>query len=269
MVEKRCRCASMGCECAMMGTFLLWLIGAAIALAVGIAAGWLTAGSVRERQTDWTPARHHLHRQLRELIVKVEQFVDTAETPGPTEVAEWAADLHSMAGTFADGAGASANSKPPITASQSAKTSAASVEEAPPETPSDKRSAERRKFDSEQLIAQYNGRRIPKAWSFRLHKCRDVSTSGLSFYSDQRMASEFVIVRLGNAIEAKFVVGSIVRTTRARLPDGDMFCIACKFDEVLEHHRVSDALRIQLNALLERENDLINAPLCKTVSSKS
>jgi hypothetical protein len=135
-----------------------------------------------------------------------------------------------------------------------------------PEAPRDKRGADRRPFESEQLIAQYNGRRMPKAWSFRLHKCRDVSTGGLSFYSDQRMASEFVIVRLGSAMESKFVVGSIVRTTRVRLPDGDSYCIACKFIEVLDHQRVSDSLRIQLNAFLEREHDLVNAPLCKTVS---
>jgi hypothetical protein len=82
------------------------------------------------------------------------------------------------------------------------------------------------------------------------------------------MASEFVIVRLGTAMESKFVVGSIVRTTRARLPDGDSYCIACKFIEVLDHQRVSDSLRIQLNAFLEREHDLVNAPLCKTVSGR-
>jgi hypothetical protein len=249
-----------------MGTFLLWLIGAASALAVGLAAGWLTAAPKRDKRSDWWPSRRKLHRQLMELTVKVEKFEDGNETPQMADVAEWVRDLRSMAGTLGDDKAPQPSGKPAIATTEFEPTTVADDAAAEPEPTPEKRGADRRPFDSEQLIAQYNGRRIPKAWSFRLYKCRDVSTRGLSFYSDQRMANEQVIVRLGNATQAKFIVASIVRTTRTRRSDGDTYCVACKFIEILDHHRVPDALRIQLNAYLEREHDLVNAPLCKTVS---
>jgi hypothetical protein len=247
---------------------LLWLLGVALALAVGLAAGWMSASPTREKGLDWSPVLQRLHRQLMELTVKVEKFEDGKTAPQQADVAEWADDLRSMAGTLADGKQPPVNGKPPASANQREEASRIDDSGAESEPMPDKRGADRRPFDSEQLIAQYNGRRIPKAWSFRLYKCRDVSTRGLSFYSDQRMSSEFVIVRLGNATQAKFIVASVVRTTRTRRPEGDTYCIACKFIEVLDHQRISDALRIQLNAFLEREHDLVNAPLCKTVSRR-
>lgn len=253
----------------MVGTVLVWLTAAALAFAVGLAIGRLfTAASHKPPPKPVSPQLKQFQAQLAELVGRAEQLAAATDTRAQAEIQELADDLRSIATGLVTGVAAKLNSRPSYASPKPANVAAAEAKTAPPPALRDQRGADRRPFESEQLIAQYNGRRIPKAWAFRLHKCRDVSTRGMSFFSDQRMASEFVIVRLGNATQSKFVAGKVVRTTRARLPDGDGYCIACRFTEILDHHRVSDSLQIELNSFLERENGLDHAPLCKTVSYK-
>src|SRR5688572_12406621 len=61
----------------------------------------------------------------------------------------------------------------------------------------DGRAADRREFDCRQLLAPFDGVRLPSQSEFRQVACQDLSPGGFSFVLPERAEYEAVVVALG------------------------------------------------------------------------
>jgi hypothetical protein len=82
-----------------------------------------------------------------------------------------------------------------------------------------------------QLVAAYDGKRLPTQADFDRVLCHDLSTGGFSFFADHPPRFEKVVVALG-AIPFSFVVAKVVRTQPGS-PGRGKLLIGCEFVERL------------------------------------
>ena len=81
-----------------------------------------------------------------------------------------------------------------------------------PEQPSNKRRSRRQTYIC-QLVAPFDGTRLPQQDEFVWSMFRDVSSSGLSFLSECKPTTKQLIVAVGPA-PFSFLVVEIIRTTK-------------------------------------------------------
>ena len=90
------------------------------------------------------------------------------------------------------------------------------------------RRSNRQKYDCVQLIAPYDGRRMPTQAEFQPQKCHDISPTGFSFWLENPVTVSNLIVALGEVPFLFFVV-EIVH--QAYEPHGEPggWRIGCRF----------------------------------------
>jgi hypothetical protein len=96
--------------------------------------------------------------------------------------------------------------------------------------PRNRRSQTRSPYDCVQLIAPYDGQKLPRQADFRHVVCRDISTSGVSFVVPHALPTERVIVALGT-VPFSFLIAEVVRSELT--DDGEVF-VGCRFVERLK-----------------------------------
>src|SRR5687767_6625000 len=79
--------------------------------------------------------------------------------------------------------------------------------------PTDKRKSRRRTYICRQLVAPFDGTRLPQQDEFDWAMFRDVSSSGISFLSERKPTTKQLVVAVGPA-PFTFLVVEIVRTTK-------------------------------------------------------
>jgi len=107
--------------------------------------------------------------------------------------------------------------------------------EAEPTAAAERRQHERRAFRHVQLIAPYDGRRLPSQAEFEQLVCEDVSQSGLAFRSRRFPQTKQVIVALGQ-VPFKFFSAQIVHIAKEHREDGMNYLIGCRFTARLRTH---------------------------------
>lgn len=92
----------------------------------------------------------------------------------------------------------------------------------------ERRQSQRRVFNCVQLLAPYDGKRLPAQAEFRPVRCRDLSTQGFSFYTIERPAHRQVIVALGE-IPFTFVVAEIRNVQVVERQGRNQYMVGCRF----------------------------------------
>jgi hypothetical protein len=95
--------------------------------------------------------------------------------------------------------------------------------------PDDRRIEQRHPFFCEQWIAPYNGLKAPGADEFFTVQCRDISSGGISFFTDEPLAFEMFVIRLCGAGQPKYLTARIKRTSPSSHPEHGQFVVGCKF----------------------------------------
>ncbi len=92
----------------------------------------------------------------------------------------------------------------------------------------DLRRSTRKKYDCIQLIAPYDGRKMPTQAEFHPHKCHDISPTGFSFWLDKPVTVTHLIVALGEVPFLFFVV-EIVHQAYEPAEEPGGWRIGCRF----------------------------------------
>ena len=95
-------------------------------------------------------------------------------------------------------------------------------------TPAEQRAADRRQFDCLQLLAPFDGVRLPSQSEFRQVSCQDLSPGGFSFVQTDRADFEELVVALGQ-VPFKFFTARIANQSRVRLRGRFAYRIGCRF----------------------------------------
>jgi hypothetical protein len=91
---------------------------------------------------------------------------------------------------------------------------------------SEQRAAQRRRFDRIQLMAPFDGMRLPGQSEFRPIECRDLSSGGFSFVVTRRADFDELVVALGQ-VPFKFFTARVQNQTRLR--GGRGYRVGCRF----------------------------------------
>jgi hypothetical protein len=92
----------------------------------------------------------------------------------------------------------------------------------------ERRGEPRRPFDCDQLIAPYDGQRLPGAAEFFHARCCDLSPRGFSFCTDEPPTNHYVIAALGR-VPFTYVTAEVLRV-EALEPGAHMgYRIGCRF----------------------------------------
>jgi hypothetical protein len=92
----------------------------------------------------------------------------------------------------------------------------------------DQRAADRRPFDCVQLLAPFDGTRLPSQSEFRPVACHDLSPGGFSFVLNERADFEQLVVALGQ-VPFKFFTAQVQNQSRVRLKGKSNYRIGCQF----------------------------------------
>jgi hypothetical protein len=95
-------------------------------------------------------------------------------------------------------------------------------------SPDEQRAADRREFDCQQLLAPFDGVRLPSQSEFRPVLCQDLSPGGFSFVSSDRVEFEELVVALGQ-VPFKFFTARVQNQSRVRLRGRFAYRIGCRF----------------------------------------
>jgi len=93
--------------------------------------------------------------------------------------------------------------------------------------PSDKRKSRRQTYICRQLVAPFDGTRLPQQDEFAWAMFRDVSSSGLSFLSESRPTTKQLVVAVGPA-PFSFLIVEIIRTTKRDDLETHPFHVGCR-----------------------------------------
>lgn len=88
------------------------------------------------------------------------------------------------------------------------------------------RRAPRHPYSCRQLVAAFDGTRLPEQSEFSWAMFRDISETGISFLSKTRPASKLLVVAVGPA-PFSFLVVEVVRTKRRNDLEGRPYHVAC------------------------------------------
>jgi hypothetical protein len=90
------------------------------------------------------------------------------------------------------------------------------------------RTSGRRLFDCQQLLAPYDGVRLPSQSEFRAVACQDLSPGGFSFVLPERAEFEAVVVALGQ-VPFKFFTAKVQNQSRVRYKGRVAYRVGCRF----------------------------------------
>jgi hypothetical protein len=90
------------------------------------------------------------------------------------------------------------------------------------------RAAGRRPFDCLQLLAPYDGVRLPSQSEFRPVACQDLSPGGFSFVLSERAEFASVVVALG-CVPFKFFTAQVQNQSRVRHKGRIGYRVGCRF----------------------------------------
>ena len=90
------------------------------------------------------------------------------------------------------------------------------------------RAAGRRRFDCQQLLAPFDGVRLPSQSEFRQVACQDLSPGGFSFVTTERAEFEAVVVALGQ-VPFKFFTAKVQNQSRVRHKGRMDYRVGCRF----------------------------------------
>ena len=103
-------------------------------------------------------------------------------------------------------------------------------------TQGNRRESERHPFECVQLLAPYDGHRLPGLEALRPVLCSDISRCGFSFLSREQPETGLVIAALG-VIPPKFFLAEILHAHPAPSNDGYEYKVGCRFLRRLENAR--------------------------------
>jgi hypothetical protein len=86
----------------------------------------------------------------------------------------------------------------------------------------------RKKFSCIQLVAPFEGRRMPSQAEFQPQLCHDLSPNGFSFWTQSQLTQSHLIVALGE-VPFLFFVAEIVHQTYEPLGEPGGWRIGCRF----------------------------------------
>lgn len=109
----------------------------------------------------------------------------------------------------------------------STQTSALRARRGAQQTPSDKRKCRRLTYICRQLVAPFDGIRLPQQDEFEWAMFRDVSESGIAFLTENKPTTKQLIVAVGPA-PFTFLVVEIVRTSRRDDLENRPFHVGCR-----------------------------------------
>ena len=84
----------------------------------------------------------------------------------------------------------------------------------------------RHPYTCRQLVAAFDGTRLPQQEEFSWAMFRDVSHTGLSFLSKSKPSSKLLVVAVGPA-PFSFLVAEVVRTKRRNDLEGRPYHVGC------------------------------------------
>lgn len=93
--------------------------------------------------------------------------------------------------------------------------------------PADKRKSRRQAYICRQLVAPFDGSRMPQQEEFEWAMFRDVSTSGISFLTGCKPTTKQLIVAVGPA-PFTFLVVEIARTTKRDDLESRPYHVGCR-----------------------------------------
>jgi hypothetical protein len=95
-------------------------------------------------------------------------------------------------------------------------------------TPAEQRAADRQQFDCQQLLAPFDGIRLPNQSEFRQVVCQDLSPGGFSFVMPNCVDFEEVVVALGQ-VPFKFFTARVQNQSRIRQRGRFAYRVGCRF----------------------------------------
>ena len=96
----------------------------------------------------------------------------------------------------------------------------------------ERRDQPRTKYDCVQLIAPYDGSKMPSQAEFRRAYCRDLAAGGFSFFAEQPPETDQMVVALGS-VPFSFFVADIVRVKQSDVDTTGRYLVGCQFVERL------------------------------------
>ena len=95
------------------------------------------------------------------------------------------------------------------------------------EQPSDKRKSRRQTYICRQLVAPFDGSRMPEQDEFEWAMFRDVSSAGVSFLMVAKPTTKQLVVAVGPA-PFSFLVVEVVRTTKRDDLESHPYHVGCR-----------------------------------------
>lgn len=101
----------------------------------------------------------------------------------------------------------------------------------PPENgdASDRRIKRRNNFPAVQLVAPYLGDQLPTREQLAEVQCRDLSTTGLSYFAPQPPGSDRVVVALATAFSVVYLSAAVAHCSSVGTSDKPMYLVGCRF----------------------------------------
>ncbi len=117
--------------------------------------------------------------------------------------------------------------------------------EAIAELKTDPRRYRRCPYEKVQLIAAYDGLRLPSTHEFRETMCHDLSAQGIAFYSETAQEFRQGIVALTSADAGeRYMVFEIVRTSLVEHDGGEKYLNGCRFILRLPNESYPDGVQV-------------------------
>jgi hypothetical protein len=92
----------------------------------------------------------------------------------------------------------------------------------------EQRADDRRAFECPQLLAPFDGVRLPSQSEFRTALCQDLSPGGFAFVSSERVEFEQLVVALGQ-VPFKFFTARVQNQSPVRLRGRSAYRVGCRF----------------------------------------
>ena len=107
-------------------------------------------------------------------------------------------------------------------------TISALIQEQHAATRPNRREGERHPFPCQQLMAPYDGTELPGTDELRFVQCYDISPQGFSFYFNEKLETDLVIIGLGR-IPFQFFVAEVVRVRSTYSSSEQLYHVGCRF----------------------------------------
>lgn len=90
----------------------------------------------------------------------------------------------------------------------------------------ERRRYKRHPFPYAQQVAAYDGENSPSAKDFFEVECHDISTDGISFFTDRPVCHQDLVITLGRSPDVKYMTARVVHTTEVT---PTRFLVGCRF----------------------------------------